>query len=205
MGRDVLGQGRGFDEGTVGAEGDDDVADSAVEEGDGGLFGGGEVGDGDSGEGGGFGLVWGEVVAEGVDGFGERGGWGGVEDREDSVRVGEAEAVLDDRAWEFELGDEDGRGSDKGSGLVDFGKGEFEARAGDDDDGVLAFDGVDEDAGGSGGVRGGEDELGVDAFGAVEGAGDLAEGVGAELGDEGDGGSGAGGSYGLIGAFAAGA
>ena len=72
---------------------------------------------------------------------------------------------------------------------------------------MMAFSprgGVDEDGGGSGGVGAGEDVLGVDSLGAVEGAGDLAEGVGAEFADEADVCSGAGGGYGLVGAFAAG-
>ncbi len=176
-----------------------------IEERDGGLLGGGEIGDRDSGEGGGFGLVGGEVVAERVDGFGEWSGGGWVEDGRDSLRVGEAEAVFDGGEWEFELGDEDGGGGDEFGGLVDFGGGEFEAGSRNDDDGVLAFGGVDEDGCRSGGVGGGEDELGVDAFVAVEGAGDLAEGVGAEFADESYCGSRARRGYGLVGAFAAGA
>ena len=54
------------------------------------------------------------------------------------------------------------------------------------------------------GLGTGEDVLGVDSFGTVEGAGDLAEGVLAELADEADVCPGAGGGYGLVGAFAAG-
>jgi hypothetical protein len=48
-----------------------------------------------SGEGGCFGFVGGEVVAEGIDGVGEGGGGGRVEDGGDSMGVGEAEAVFD--------------------------------------------------------------------------------------------------------------
>ena len=87
-GWDVVGEGAVFDEGALSAEGEDDIADSAIEEGDSGSFGRGEVGDRDSGEGGGFGLVGGEVVAEGVDRFGEWGGGGWVEDRRDALGVG---------------------------------------------------------------------------------------------------------------------
>ena len=113
--------------------------------------------------------------------------------------------MLDGWEWEFELGDEDRGGRDEGGCLVDFGRSEFEAGAGDDNDGVFTFGGVDEDSGGPGGVGGGKDKLRIDALVAVEGAGDLAEGVGAKLGDEGDGGSGAGGGYCLVGSLASGA
>ncbi len=59
----MAGEGGGFDEGSLGPEREDDVADAEREKGGRSLFGGGVVGDGDSGEGGGFGLVGGEVVA----------------------------------------------------------------------------------------------------------------------------------------------
>ena len=52
--------------------------------------------------------------------------------------VGEAEAVFDGGEREFELRDEDAGGGDEGGGLVDFGGSEFEAGAGDDDDGVFS-------------------------------------------------------------------
>ena len=50
-----------------------------------------------------------------------------------------------------------------------------------------------------------EEVRGVDGFGAVGGAGEVAEGVAAELADEADVSAGAGGGDGLVGAFAAGA
>ena len=93
--------------------------------------------------------------------------------------MGEPQAVLDCGEWEFELRDEDSGGRDEGDCLVDLGWGELEAGAGNDDDGVFSFNGVDDDGGGPGRVGGGEDELGVDSLFSVEGAGDLAEGVGA--------------------------
>ena len=109
--------------------------------------------------------------------------------------VGDAETVLDGEERQFKLGDEDAGGGDEVSGLVDFGGGEFEAGAGNDDDGVLSAGCVDEDGSGSGGVGGGEDVLAVDAFGPVESAGNVAEGVGAEFADEGYVGSGAGDAF----------
>jgi hypothetical protein len=79
-GGDVADEGVVFDEGSLGTKGEDDVADASGEEGCCCLFGGGEVGDGDAGEGGGFGLVGGEVITERIDGVGQRGGWSWVED-----------------------------------------------------------------------------------------------------------------------------
>jgi len=194
-----------FEECALGSEGDDGVADTFGEEGVGGTLGACEVGDGDSGECGGPGLVGGDVVDVREDAVGQRSGGGGVQDRWNSEGVGERQAMVHDRDGELQLRYGCGGAGDEGTGGVDLRCRHFEACAGNDDDGVLSGLGVDDDGRSAGGAVGVGEKLRVDAFDLVEVARHLAEGIGAELGDEAYFATGAGSGYRLVGAFATGA
>src|SRR5690606_4756543 len=107
-----------MDERAAGAEGDDRGADAAGDEARCGGVGGIGAVDGDAGQGFGFGLVRGEVVAKRKGGIGHVSTGGGVEDGGHAGSTGDLESAGGGFERLFELGDEDcGAGDQVGLGV----------------------------------------------------------------------------------------
>src|ERR1051325_7248708 len=126
-------------------------------------------------------------------------------DRRHAEGPPQPQPVLDGRQRQLELRHEDRSAVDRVAGVVDILFLQCEARARDDDDGVLAADLIEDDGRAAGAVIVAvEDEARVDAVVRVRAAGEVAERVASQFADEADPRAEARGGHGLVRAFAAG-
>lgn len=196
------------EEGTLGAEFEDDSAGAEFAEGggEGRRFGAGDFGGRAAEKLAGFGFVGGEEVDLGEEAGRERLCGGGVEDSAGAALAGGDEGAFDSRERGFELKKGAAGVFKDGEGLVNIRGGQGVVGAGGDDDGVAAgalFHPDEGDAGGSG--AGGANQGYIDS-GIGEAVLELIGGrVVADTAEHADtrGGGKTGGGAGLVGAFAA--